>query len=1194
MNILYFLEPLLEQQNPAFRVGALKNTILRQANQLMKSGHHVTVLTSNYNYNQCLSLGVNFDKVRVITIDLNTALSYFKNAHESAYVNYKAEDFESVQGYSKFYKDALGDYEPDVIISWESPNNILKAMFPNAASVHMMPGMFSRVPFPELTFVDPCGFFNQSSLKTLKTQIENYKANEEELLLVERIKSTFFDGYLTQYSPFKRQTLDPEGKFRKLVLLPLQVSGYFAFDFHSRHTNQMDLLISVLNKIPSDVGLVVTQYVTQNTSDTPINEKTIEFLRSEYPNLIYQPIFDKLDGVSQYLLPVVDAVVSSSSSIAFQAVFLGLPVYMEGSSHISIVSKRLSQAAFTEQDFEPQINNNVLAFMLTRLMPLTVDYTYNSDWLSNYLAELVASKATVRLSGFDYDKDAVFNFLQNNPINPNVHEYTEQFIRSGKPHVAIKKLSQTGDEAIKSSVAKKEQLFKLIGDPKIEFISFDIFDTLIVRPFAKPVDLFRLLDDKVRNITDGFVNDFHIQRIKAEQNCKKNLRLANDELLANGAKDSELKYEITISEIYNEFANITHIEEASVIAKIEALEFETELKLLYPRRSGIELYRAALNLGKKVVITSDMYLSKSQIEQILSKNQIHGYHKLFLSSDIGLKKHEGHLYSYVLDDLNTTASKIIHIGDNVHGDIKAAKEYGIQTIHTPRTMELFYRNKPARDVFYNNRNKASLSESICVGLAANKIFEDPSCKFYGDTAYHGNIFNLGYFGLGWMFFAYCKWIVETSIEDGITDLYFLARDGDIINKVYDIIAAHYPNAPKSHYLLASRRSARVASIMTKNDLSVIARSAFYSGTIKTYFESKLGINVDVISEGILKKHGFEEQGVKSIITTNDHRENLYNLTMELSSEILRSAKVERNLLKKYFLDSGLYEQNKKVAVVDIGYAGTMQEAMIKMLGRDVGGYYLMTFESALRLKKRKQIVRAFAGDFVNPEHSNHPICNLGLAFEVVFSNTCGSFIKMTTNGDSYAPVFESTEGEEVKKQFIPLMQEGVLCFSKDITSKFQSDIADIYFDNQSCFAMWENTLTKPSGRDAMLFEGVTFDDNFAGAGWRYMVPPRVLAPYSEKLKSQTVWQKGTEVFFRIPAVAKDKGRLKIGSAKTSKLVHTKPRTPGPIASFIFGAIILNEKKLRKFHRNPDAFFADSKNRAFKKFGKLYCKICLPS
>lgn len=39
-----------------------------------------------------------------------------------------------------------------------------------------------------------------------------------------------------------------------------------------------------------------------------------------------------------------------------------------------------------------------------------------------------------------------------------------------------------------------------IENPKCQYVSFDVFDTLIVRPFFNPTDLFLLLNDYVLSL----------------------------------------------------------------------------------------------------------------------------------------------------------------------------------------------------------------------------------------------------------------------------------------------------------------------------------------------------------------------------------------------------------------------------------------------------------------------------------------------------------------------------------------------------------------------------------------------------------------------------------------------------------------------------------------------------------------------
>lgn len=79
-------------------------------------------------------------------------------------------------------------------------------------------------------------------------------------------------------------------------------------------------------------------------------------------------------------------------------------------------------------------------------------------------------------------------------------------------------------------------------------------------------------------------------------------------------------------------------------------------------------------LQKRVVITSDMYLPKTAIEDILHKCGYNEYERLFLSSDVKAGKWSGHLFDYLLTELNVSPKAVLHIGDNLSADVKMAQK----------------------------------------------------------------------------------------------------------------------------------------------------------------------------------------------------------------------------------------------------------------------------------------------------------------------------------------------------------------------------------------------------------------------------------------------------------------------------------------------------------------------------------------
>ena len=84
---------------------------------------------------------------------------------------------------------------------------------------------------------------------------------------------------------------------------------------------------------------------------------------------------------------------------------------------------------------------------------------------------------------------------------------------------------------------------------KHKVISFDIFDTLLLRPYAQPTDVFKHIGVLIKNgeIDGADKNDgecFEEYRIKAEQDCRKETReKSNNEI-----------EDITLDEIYDYFA----------------------------------------------------------------------------------------------------------------------------------------------------------------------------------------------------------------------------------------------------------------------------------------------------------------------------------------------------------------------------------------------------------------------------------------------------------------------------------------------------------------------------------------------------------------------------------------------------------------------------------------------------------------
>ena len=150
---------------------------------------------------------------------------------------------------------------------------------------------------------------------------------------------------------------------------------------------------------------------------------------------------------------------------------------------------------------------------------------------------------------------------------------------------------------------------------KYDIISFDIFDTLITRCIYEPDDAFKVLGKLVQD--EKFIE----KRKKAEQQARE-----------------KLGHDVNLDEIYDEYMleNNLSKEETSILKNNE---IKLEKDLLVPRKDMCILLKELKKKNKKVILVSDMYLTKKVIVDILNNCGYKDlYDALYLSCDINKRK----------------------------------------------------------------------------------------------------------------------------------------------------------------------------------------------------------------------------------------------------------------------------------------------------------------------------------------------------------------------------------------------------------------------------------------------------------------------------------------------------------------------------------------------------------------------------
>ena len=143
-----------------------------------------------------------------------------------------------------------------------------------------------------------------------------------------------------------------------------------------------------------------------------------------------------------------------------------------------------------------------------------------------------------------------------------------------------------------------------------KIISFDVFDTLIMRTVAEPKSIFRLIQEILSknpeyfDIGNTLRDNFSVIRINAEQFISENYRINKNK-----------KY-ISLDDIYN-YIQTNYCLSNSQTEKIKKLEIDTEQNSILPIWKNIELLKNYYDKGYQILLVSDMYLSSEQIRTFL-------------------------------------------------------------------------------------------------------------------------------------------------------------------------------------------------------------------------------------------------------------------------------------------------------------------------------------------------------------------------------------------------------------------------------------------------------------------------------------------------------------------------------------------------------------------------------------------------
>lgn len=555
---------------------------------------------------------------------------------------------------------------------------------------------------------------------------------------------------------------------------------------------------------------------------------------------------------------------------------------------------------------------------------------------------------------------------------------------------------------------------------KYDYVSFDVFDTLIFRNVLKPTDLFHYVGIAAQK--EGIhINEFMKVRVNAESRT-----------IASNKKTNE----VLLEDIYK---NIPFESEQDRM-RTKEIELQMELDFCEPNPQMYDTWKYCKDHGKCIIITSDMYLPQSSIEAMLAKCG-YSYDYIFVSSEIGIRKSSGKLFKYVAKKLGVKTKQIIHIGDNKKSDYIMPRMCGLDSI-------LYVRHK-SKFAPYKCVDTRKIDSRTIYALKNNLSF------------YQNDFFAVGVNALGPLLVGFCQWIVSECSKMGINKILFFARDGYIVQKAFNIL---YPDID-SHYVAISRRSVTVPQLIHAKSMSDIMKIVPYVKRRETWvtFMHKLGIDEqDPLVAKLVEKYGLEIS--KDQLLNNPKYASVFDEIIQIVRENASQEMVEaRKYLDRYFLGD--------VAIVDIGWYGTMQQTL-RSFYKD-NPYRREGFYIGLIPKEGydSDSMQGFIYDYLHKTPFNEKlIYGFNGLIESFFSANHGSTKKYSDE----KPVFEEWESENWP--IINKVHDGAIAFCRKI--KPLIDKFDVKIDCVEAYSELERIMCKPRMVDIELFNKLVFFDTY--------------------------------------------------------------------------------------------------------------------
>jgi len=595
--------------------------------------------------------------------------------------------------------------------------------------------------------------------------------------------------------------------------------------------------------------------------------------------------------------------------------------------------------------------------------------------------------------------------------------------------------------------------------------SWDFWDTLVTRCVLAPTDVFAIVER-----TTG-VAGFAAARVTAE------------------AKSRDGVPETTLERIYD----FLPYDEATRLTLL-ATELRVEEELASPIAANVAQW------SPDDVVVSDMYLDRVTMLRIAATCGIDlPSSRLYLSSELGATKHSGALFDHLAKHVTVRS----HVGDNRHSDVAVPARKGISAMH--------FNESKATPTERAWRLAGTPETRLIAGLLRAVRLAEPAAGYdKGEWVLYAQL-------VAPLLLRFVDWTLRQCEQRGIEQLFFMARDGQVLHRIACTLLAARRSKIQAHYAYASRQALHLPGHVSMAQSATWIADNTAMLTLRVIAER---IGVDTCSlAAIAARHltaGVDENlsavqrgKLQALMCDSDFAE----LVQASSSSALGSA-------VSYFRQIGLLDPAyPRVGIVDVGWVGRMQRSLEGVSAKAglaperIHGFYLGLATENVHASGER-LIGMLADPYRAEAASGDPWVNSyrGMFEFFLRANHPTTLRYEAEPGHLAAPVLGAALSDDEKRE-IERKQEAIMAFVERycrIEALIGPGLADAL---QPADAQVRRLLERPTREEAAVFAAHRHTEQQVEQDFTQMVRPLGIADAFARSTSRRfgLWPEGSYV-----------------------------------------------------------------------------------